>query len=222
MYCSVYIFDAPYHIDRAFDYLLTESAERGAIVRVPFGKANKTRLGVIYSLSEEVAEDKNIKPVQSVLRDRPPMSEEMLGLCLFLKEHTLCTFGEAARTVLPPGALSENLNVKVKKIYSLAVSREEAEALLSKNATVRSEGQKNVIRYLLNIGSAESSLVRELPGVTAAQISSLCEKGILSFEEEEELRNPYAALSQTRDESPINLSAAQQKAYESIEGLYLE
>ena len=44
MYCEVYILDAPYHIDRAFDYLATPDVERGSIVRVPFGRADKLRL----------------------------------------------------------------------------------------------------------------------------------------------------------------------------------
>ena len=125
MYCSVYLFDAPYHIDRAFDYELPFEACVGRIVRVPFGKANKERLGVIYSITEKVSDEKNIKPVHSVLADRPPLSEEMLGLCLFLKEYTLCTFGEAVKTVLAPGALADNLNVRLKKTCTLLVSEEE-------------------------------------------------------------------------------------------------
>ncbi len=221
MYASVYIFDMPYHIDRAYDYLLTESAEAGSLVRVPFGRANKLRLGVVYSVFGEVSDEKNIKPVHSVLKDRPPLTEEMLGLCLFLKEHTLCTFGEAVKTVLPPGAFSKTLNVKVKKSCTLAVSTEEAKAYLSKNAEVRSEGQKNVIRYLMNAGIADMSLVRELAGVSAANISALAEKKIISVSEKEEIRNPYADISKKRDTSEIFLSKAQTAAYEKIEELYL-
>ena len=37
MFCEVYILDAPYHIDRPFDYSCAEDISVGDIVRVPFG-----------------------------------------------------------------------------------------------------------------------------------------------------------------------------------------
>ena len=114
MYCEVYLFDAPYHIDRPFDYSCGEDIRQGNIVDVPFGKANRLRRGVVTKV-KTVSEGDGIKPVHSVGYDRYSFSEEMLGLCLFLKEYTLCTFGEAAKTLLPPGALSELPNIKYKK-----------------------------------------------------------------------------------------------------------
>lgn len=222
MLCKVYILDAPYHIDRAFDYLSEYAVKRGDFVRVPFGRANKLRMGVVSSVGGEVSDEKNIKPVHSVLVDRPSLSEEMFGLCLFLKEHTLCTFGEAVKTVLAPGALSENLNIKLKKSCSLKVSSEEAERLIGEKSPIRSEGQKNIIRYLLSIRSAELSLVRELAGVTSLNISALRDKGIIEISAEEEIRNPYSELAKNRDTSEIVLSMAQTEAYEKIEELYLE
>ncbi len=222
MLCEVYILDAPYRIDRAFDYFSSQELERGSFVRVPFGKANKLRLGVVYATRPEMSDKENIKPVHSVLGDRPPLSEEMLGLCLFLKEYTLCTFGEAVKTVIAPGALAENLNIKLKKTCVLKISREEAEALLREKSPIRSEGQRNIIRYLKDIKSAEASLVRELTGVSFANISALKEKGIIEITEEEEIRNPYLEISKERDKSEIILSSEQTAAYRKIEELYLE
>ncbi len=214
---GIYILDAPYHIDRAFDYLSEQEIPRGAFVRVPFGRADKLRMGVVYSQGGDMSDEKNIKPVHSVLFDRPPLSEEMLGLCLFLKEHTLCTFGEAVKTVLAPGALADNLNVRMKKSCSLMLSREEAELLISEKGKIRSEGQKNIIRYLIDIESADISLVRELGGVNSSHISALRDKGIIKIDEEEDIRNPYAHLSEKTDKSEIILSEAQQRAYVTIE-----
>ena len=219
---GIYILDAPYHIDRAFDYLSEQEIPRGAFVRVPFGRADKLRMGVVYSQGGDMSDEKNIKPVHSVLSDRPPLSEEMLGLCLFLKEHTLCTFGEAVKTVLAPGALADNLNVRMKKSCSLMLSREEAELLISEKGKIRSEGQKNIIRYLLDIESADISLIRELGGVNSSHISALRDKGIIKIDEQEDIRNPYAHLSEKTDKSEIILSEAQERAYATIESLYLE
>ena len=222
MFCEVYLFDAPYHIDSAFDYLCDEKICRGAIVKVPFGKANKLRLGVVTRVKES-AEGDNIKPVHSAVADRFSFTDEMLGLCLFLKEYTLSTFGEAARTVLPPGALSERLNVKYDKRCVLKLSADEAKALLEAKgrAGIKSQGQRAVIEYLTDIGSADYELVRALVGVSPANISALSEKGIIEISATESIRNPYAEYAREQDRSEIVLTRAQRTAYETIEELYL-
>ena len=221
MFCEVYLFDAPYHIDRPFDYFLDGEAQPGCIVKVPFGKANKLRMGVIVRI-KPISDGANIKAVHSVYDRRYSLNEEMLSLCLFMKEHTLCTFGEAARAVLPPGALAEVPNIKLKKTCVLSLSREAAATLLTQTgrAGIRSEGQRAIIRYLMEIGTADMELVRDLPGVTAANIGALSDKGIIKIIASESLRNPYAEYASKRDTSPIILSDAQNAAYGIIEGLY--
>ena len=224
MYCEIYLIDVPYHIDRPFDYEIPEKllprVKRGALVRVPFGNANRLRVGVVVSVGKEFTDIKT-KPVHSVLDDRFSLNEEMLGLCLFLKEYTLSTFGEAVRTVLPPGAFSENLNIKYSRTCILAVSGEEAERLLSGETKpkLRSEGQRCVIRYLLGIKSADYSLVAALPGVEYSHIRALEKRGIIRVSESESIRNPYAAYAKERDTSEIILSRAQRAAYDRIEAL---
>ena len=218
MFCEVYLFDAPYHIDRPFDYSCDDTVAVGSIVRVPFGRADKLRLAVVVRI-KETAEGSNIKPVHAVHDCRYSFSEEMLGLCLFLKTHTLCTFGEAAKCLIPQGALSEAPNVKIKKTCVLALSAAEALELLSLSgrAGIRSEGQRSIIKYLLEIGSADAELIRDIPGVSSAHISALRDKGIIKIIESEAIRNPYADYARVRDTSPIVLSEAQSAAYSTIE-----
>ncbi|MBR7116753.1 MAG: primosomal protein N' [Clostridia bacterium] len=229
MFCEVYLLDLPYHLDRPFDYF-TESSDIkvGSIVRVPFGRANRLRFGVVSAIKDAPTmtggEDINIKPVHSVTHEMFSLSEEMLGLCLFMKEHTLCTFGEAFKAILPPGALSDTLNVRVRKTCKLNLSREAAVTLLlaEGRAGIRSDGQRAVIRYLLDIGSADAELVRLQPGVTSAHIRALAEKGIITVTEDEDIRNPYAQYAKNVDRSEIVLSPAQEKAFDTIESLYIE
>ena len=85
MYCEVYLLDAPYHIDRPFDYSADFPLSKGDFVRVPFGRANKLRLGVVVATKEESAGEA-VKPVHMRLDESLSLSEEMLRLCLFLKE----------------------------------------------------------------------------------------------------------------------------------------
>ena len=217
MYCEVYLFDAPYHIDRPFDYFTGGEVSLGCIVKVPFGRQNNLRLGIVTRLKDSTDGD-NIKPVHSVYDDRYSLNEEMLGLCLFLKAYTLCTFGEAARCVLPPGATQELPNIKYSKTCILNMSREAAVTLLAATGRsgLRSEGQRTVVRFLLDIGSSDIELVRRQIGVTSQNIKALEEKGIIRIESTESIRNPYAEYATERDTSEIILSDAQQKAYSKI------
>ena len=228
MFCEVYMLDVPYHLDRPFDYAAIEGVRPGSIVRVPFGRANNLRYGIVSAVKDDSpsagGEAISIKPVHSVVNEAFALSEEMLGLCLFMKEHTLCTLGEAVRTVLPPGALSNTLNVKLRRTCILNMSREAAVTLLMQTgrAGIKSEGQRSVIRYLMDIGSADAEMVRAQPGVTSAHITALREKGIITVSEQESIRNPYARYADRRDTSTIMLTQAQTVAYDTIEALYEE
>ena len=71
--------------------------------------------------------------------------------------------------------------------------------------------------YLLNIGSADIELVRDIPHSSSANISALEKKGIIKIISAEEIRNPYAEYARIRDNSVIELSPAQTVAYDSIE-----
>ena len=223
MFCEVYLFDAPYHIDRAFDYSFEGGVHPGDIVKVPFGRGDRLRFGVVTKI-KDAADGTAIKPVHSVVSDRFFLTEEMLGLCFFLKEYTLCTFGEAARTVLPPGALSEKPNIKYKRTCTLKMSEDEVGWLLSASGRegIRSEGQRAVIAFLSGIGSADYEVVSSLVGVSSENIRALAKKGIIEISEREDLRNPYAEYGSVTDKSEIILTTAQMTAYNTIESLYLE
>ncbi len=223
MFCEVYLLDAPYALDRPFDYSLPEGLHpgRGDIVRVPFGFQDRLRQAVVLAVKEESRAEK-IKPVHSILRPAQ-FDEEMLGLCLFLREHTLCTFGDAARCILPPGALREKLNISYRRSCILKISPDEAELLAGEGkGRLRSEGQREILRMLIPIGSADYDLVRALPGVTAAHIAALKNKGVIDVGYAEQVRNPYAAYAAERDRTEVALTRAQNTAYETIERLYLE
>ena len=218
MYCEVYLFDAPYHIDRPFDYLCPDDVKAGDIVKVPFGRYNNLRLACVVKTKENCDGD-GIKSIHSRLDQSFSLSEEMLGLCLFMKGHTLCTFGEAVRCLIPPAALSEIPNVKLKKTCVLTLSPDEADELLSLKgrAGIRSEGQRIIVSFLRDIGSSDIELLRATPGVSYANISALADKGIIKIVQSESIRNPYSEYARIRDNSKIELSEAQQVAYSTIE-----
>lgn len=113
-FAGVYLLDAPYAIDRIYDYLiprsLCDTVHRGSFVTVPFGRSNRRRLALVVEL-RAVSEHENCKPVLSVSADRVALTEDMIGLALFMKEQTLCTVGDAVRTMLPAFALTRMTEV---------------------------------------------------------------------------------------------------------------
>ncbi len=223
MYCEVYLTDAPYQIDRPFEYECSGEVFVGAIVKVPFGKSNRTRVAVVTAIND-TSDGENIKPVHTVLSSRYSLSGEMLGLCSFLKDYTLCTFGEAVRTVLPPGALSEKENVRYRKTAALAVDEAEAKMRLLEGGRggIRSDGQRRVLEFLIKNREADVDLLKQIPSVSSAHINALSEKGLVTLRAEEFIRNPYSGYVSKRAEEPILLTEAQTVAYEQIESLYLE
>ena len=118
-YAGVFLLDAPYCIDREYDYLIPDypgeyscegapaSVRPGNIVSVPFGTGNRSMLAVVNRISDLSSTPKNkIKPLRAVCDSRITLSEEMLGLCRFMKAQTLCTTGDAVHAMIPQATLS--------------------------------------------------------------------------------------------------------------------
>lgn len=109
-YAQVYMLDAPSEIDRPFTYDipidLRADIRVGAFVVVPFGRSNRRQFALVTALPESIPEQmENItKPILSLLYRELALSEEMLKLCVFLRDYTLCTMGDAVRAVVPTAA----------------------------------------------------------------------------------------------------------------------
>lgn len=116
-FAGVRILDIPVHADHEYTYYipreLSEDIAPGVFVSVPFGGGNRRRTAVVTSVFDDTDVSK-CKPVYSITNPAVTMTEELLGLCGFLVEHTLCTFGDAVHAMVPQGALS-----KVTEYYSV-------------------------------------------------------------------------------------------------------
>ena len=95
--------DVPLH--RLFDYRVPEnenlnSADLGLRVRVPFGQ--KTKIGILVELSETsdfpLAQ---LKSLESVLRDLPPLPADWFRLCEFCAAYYQAPLGEVMLSTLP-------------------------------------------------------------------------------------------------------------------------
>lgn len=105
-YAGIHLLDTPYCIDKAFDYYipphLRRDIIRGDFVTVPFGTSNKEKIGLVVSLKETPERtDIDHKAISTVLEKSLSLSDEILELCGFLQEQTLCTFGDAVKAMTP-------------------------------------------------------------------------------------------------------------------------
>lgn len=103
---EVRLLDLPYHLDSAYTYYVPETVDAvspGMFVVVPFGAGNKKQ----YALAEKLgsaSDDKNLKPILSVVSPELALSPELLRLVEFLRERTFCTTGDAVRRLIPAEA----------------------------------------------------------------------------------------------------------------------
>ena len=87
---GVYILDIPYHADKAYSYYIPSTIEEtvdvGCVVDVPFGIGNRRTTGIVAEIREGET-DARTKPIISAVGYRAILTEELLRLCLFVKDY---------------------------------------------------------------------------------------------------------------------------------------
>jgi len=106
---GVRLLDNPYFIDGVYDYRIPPELEDevsvGGFVTVPFGRSNVMRLALVTEIKDS-SEHARLKSVCEVCPETLTLDEEMLGLCTFMRQRTLCSTGDAVRAMIPASALS--------------------------------------------------------------------------------------------------------------------
>ena len=172
----------------------------GSNVTVPFGKGNKSREGIVVELKEEDAS--KLKSIISV--NYTALSEEMIGLALWMKSRCFCTTYDCLKQMLP--RKYSTLKAKSERMAMLLVDDESVISGLTKK-------QKTVCDLLLDIGCAGANEICEFCGVGIGVLKNLEKNGIIKLYQKEIYRNPYKNISVTNNES-ITLSKEQEIAYE--------
>ncbi len=209
-YAKVWLLDAPSALDRPFDYHIPEHLQgkvcRGSIVFVPFSNANKRRMGLVTEVTDTSDSDRTKDVIDVNLR--VSFSEEQIAVCNFLKEYTLCTTGDAVRTVAPP--------------FSSLKSGDEKKAVFvrrtDKEYFPRGEKQKALYEALTS-DFAPAATLYEQTGATSAQLKALVSQGAAEVKYENVWRNPYASIKADSGKQNV-LSPHQTKAFNTLCSLY--
>ncbi len=216
---GVYLIGVPYVADKRYDYLFPDRfgrAERGRILRVPFGRGDR-RMTAVVAFSEEREDARGLKAVLSAEDPRFSLSEEQFMLALFLREHTLCSFGDAVHAILPPALLSGDAAAKIATVPEYRASDPEGLSDLLCGGRIRSDAHRRVLTALLERPVLSAEDLRAL-GVSSAQLSAMQKHGWITSHRREVYRTPYGGSA--KEVEPIVLSRAQSAAYDSLFALY--
>ena len=163
---GVCLLNKPYYTDAVYDYRvpeeLVEEIRPGLFVTVPFGNANAQSLALVWELKEESVY-KSLKEITSVCPDSISLDGEMLGLCAFMKERTLCTTGDAVRAMVPASAIS-----RLCEIFSVHPEFEQtdSETLQATDSVVfdymRTRGEVNLSQLRRRFGFEVEAVMRRL------------------------------------------------------------
>ncbi len=209
VYARVYLLDAPVALDRPFDYRipseLCDRVRRGSLVFVPFSNANKRRMGLVC----EVRHFTDSERTKDILDVHPhiSLSEEQLAVCDFLKEYTLCSTGDAVRTLTPPLSALQSAGEKTVSYIRRT------------GADFSPRGEKQRALYMrLTDEFCEAEPIYKETGTSRAQLSSLIKAGAAEEKRVSVWRNPY--LAGADGEKRNVLSPHQQKAFDALDALY--
>ena len=160
-YAGVYLLDAPFAIDREYDYVIPDGLELevGCFVGVPFGNGNRRRIALVTSIKDETeTPEGKIKPVLARCADGLSLDGEMLRIWRFLRTTTLCTTSDAIHAMIPSAALShvEEIYFPGPKSPTKAIT-ENAQAMMIYNFTVsRGRVGQEALRYRFGVKTGES------------------------------------------------------------------
>lgn len=195
-----------FNYDSDYDYYVPENAENliriGCRVKVPFGKGNRIRNGIVIKLYSAI--NFNLKEIKSI-SDTHALSEEMVSLALWLKERCFCTTYDCLRLMLPRGI--DKVGDKSDKMIRLKIFDDRDLPRL----TVK---QNSVCALLFDVGTASVAEVCEFCSVGKTVLDNLVKNGVCEYYQKEVYRMPYKNVSDNGARENINLSDKQFKAFD--------
>lgn len=184
LYAEVIINSEALEIDRPFTYKVPEEFNNeikiGQIVKVPFGKGNKTSEGFILNFKNDDNIKFKTKNIAAILVKDPVIDEDDINLIEFLREKTLCKYIDAFRLLIPVGIMK---GAKAKKKRVIVLKNEDLSNI--KNP----DGYKKIIEFFkTNSGKyTKSELINE-HSISQYKLNKLIENEVLSIEEESVFR----------------------------------
>lgn len=199
--------------DSDFDYIipagLINKVKIGSMVKVPFGNGNKLRCAIVVNIYSAI--NSALKEIDSIIGDKPIVSEEFVALSLWLKERCFCTTYECLRLMLPRG-FGKVGDASAKTVTLLIENENDLPKLTPK--------QRSVVDLLFDVNTASVSEICELCSVGTSVLKNLEKYGVISIFDKEIYRNPYKNI-EVKEPKKIELTFEQSKAYDTYSNMLL-
>lgn len=199
--------------DSDFDYIipagLINNVKIGCMVKVPFGNGNKLRCAIVVNIYSAI--NSALKEIDSIIGDKPIVSEEFVALSLWLKERCFCTTYECLRLMLPRG-FGKVGDASAKTVTLLIENENDLPKLTPK--------QRSVVDLLFDVNTASVSEICELCSVGTSVLKNLEKYGVISIFDKEIYRNPYKNI-EVKEQKKIELTFEQSKAYDTYSNMLL-
>lgn len=179
MHAKIIIDSNSRFLDRSFTYKvpddLCSKITTGVRVIVPFGKGNKTVIGFVYELCENIKTTYTLKEIIEIIDDRKLISDELMDLAFFMSKRYLSPINDALKQVMPP------TSIKDINIFYENISNEGGEFLeyLSKKRNIseikeKFPDYKNKIDYYLEKNLIKQSFdIKSTQKITYEEYASL-------------------------------------------------
>ncbi|NLY09902.1 MAG: primosomal protein N' [Tissierellia bacterium] len=165
----------------AFTYILPDGEvySPGLRVEVPFGRSNKTEVGVLVGIGQD-DEASKYKKIIRVLDRQPLFNNEMLQLFEYIYKENMIPLGQAISYLMPP-IQYEQYHVKDdgKAVFSghnrslRQWLKANPEARIRKSAT----RQEALWNYLIKNGITERDVLKNSTGIPQSVISQMLDQG---------------------------------------------
>ena len=205
-------------LDRTFQYRVPEELQgilkEGMQVRIPFGNGGRTLTGYVLELTDTCEwDEKKLKPILGLAEKGIRLEGQLIALAAWMRRTYGSTMNQALKTVLP---VKKSVQEKISRKVRLAVTREEAEAVLAEMERKHQTARVRIIKALLEQTGQDmdyAAAQKEL-GLTAATARKLMELGLIRIESDTIFRNPVRP-SEVRAH-PFTLYPAQQAIVEDV------
>lgn len=212
MVASVVINVSSSNVDVAYDYIVPEELHSlikiGCRVKVPFGNSNRTLMGYVVDLKDNIETTYELKSIVELIDLEPVITKEKLELAKYIKEDTLCPLIRILNLMVP-----EILHLKPVQ-YLNVINYNELDANLADVL-----GGKNIVPYSAKLAkysykikkAIEQGDIKITYDATGLNPNKTIDKYVLNemayFDLMHMLKpNVQEALSNIRNEEPLTVN----------------
>ncbi len=200
----------PVAIPKTYTYAVPQSCvaqvQVGVRVEVQFGKS-KLYAGLVASVTTEMPQGYEVKPIVSVIDSQPIVTAQQLELWHWIAEYYLCTLGEVMNAALPNAfRLSSETKVVLNPAYAHDLGQlSDKEYLVAEALSIQNELSIEQIQDILNQKTVYPLLQKML------------ERGILFLQEELKTKYQPKTISCVRLQEPyLSTPEKRREAFELL------